>query len=66
MSNEGDAPGKEKKKKAALGMGRQTADRDKEGKGDTARAGATFDPKNFKGNVQLFRHLAEMSVSMSK
>lgn len=39
---------------------------DKKGKGDVARAGATFDPKNFKGNVQLFRHLAEMSVTMSR
>jgi len=35
----------------------------KAGEEKTARAGATFDPKNFKGNAMLFRHLNEVSLS---
>jgi hypothetical protein len=29
-----------------------------------ARAGGTFDPKLFKGNVMLFKHLNEVALSM--
>lgn len=29
-----------------------------------ARAGSTFDPKMFKGNIQLHKHLNEVAVSM--
>lgn len=35
----------------------------KEGEDKTARAGATFDPKMFKGNCMLFRHLNEASIA---
>ena len=31
-----------------------------------ARAGAIFDPSQFKGNVMLFEHLNEVSLSMLK
>jgi hypothetical protein len=27
------------------------------------RAGSTFDPKNFKGNIMLFKHLNEVSLA---
>jgi hypothetical protein len=35
----------------------------KEGEEQTARAGATFDPKMFKGNCMLFKHLNEASIA---
>jgi len=35
----------------------------KPGEEKSARAGATFDPKNFKGNAMLFRHLNEVALS---
>lgn len=35
----------------------------KEGEEKMAQAGATFDPKMFKGNCMLFRHLNEASLS---
>lgn len=38
----------------------------KKGQENQARAGATFDPKQFKGNVMLFQHLNEVSISMLK
>ena len=37
-----------------------------EGAENQARAGATFDPKQFKGNVMLFKHLNEVALSMMK
>ena len=37
-----------------------------EGQENQARAGATFDPKQFKGNVMLFKHLNEVALSMMK
>ena len=36
------------------------------GQENQARAGATFDPKLFKGNVMLFKHLNEVALSMMK
>ena len=36
----------------------------KPGQEHQARAGATFDPKQFKGNVMLFQHLNEVALSM--
>ena len=36
------------------------------GQENQARAGTTFDPKLFKGNVMLFKHLNEVSISMMK
>jgi hypothetical protein len=38
----------------------------KPGEENLARAGTTFDPKQFKGNCQLFSHLNEVSISMLK
>ena len=38
----------------------------KEGEERQARAGATFDPKNFKGNAALFQYLNQVSLSMMK
>lgn len=38
----------------------------KEGEEKQAKAGTTFDPKNFKGNAQLFIHLNEVALSMLK
>lgn len=31
-----------------------------------ARAGSIFDPDNYKGNIQLFGHLNEVSISMMR
>ena len=36
----------------------------KPGQENQARAGGTFDPKLFKGNVMLFKHLNEVALSM--
>ena len=33
------------------------------GEEKSARAGATFDPKNFRGNAMLFRHLNEVALA---
>ena len=38
----------------------------KKGQENQARAGATFDPKHFKGNAELFSYLNEVSLSMVK
>ena len=38
----------------------------KKGQEQQARAGATFDPKQFKGNAELFSYLNEVSLSMIK
>jgi len=38
----------------------------KAGEEKQARAGATFDPKNFKGNAMLFQHLNEVALSLIK
>ena len=38
----------------------------KQGQENQARAGATFDPKQFKGNAELFSYLNEVSLSMVK
>jgi hypothetical protein len=35
----------------------------KDGEGSDTRAGATFDPKNFKGNIMLFKHLNDVSLA---
>lgn len=38
----------------------------KKGQENQARAGATFDPKQFKGNTELFSYLNEVSLSLVK
>jgi hypothetical protein len=52
--------------KPSLDMGRLGTKAPKQAGERQGKAGATFDPKNFKGNVQLFRHLADISVSMCR
>ena len=37
-----------------------------QGEEATARAGGTFDPKNFKGNAMLFRYLNDVNLSMCR
>ena len=37
-----------------------------QGEEEQARAGATLDPKHFKGNAMFSEHLAEVAVSMLK
>jgi len=38
----------------------------KKGEEKQARAGATFDPKHFKGNAMFVQHLNEVAISMLK
>ena len=38
----------------------------KDGQEKLAKAGANFDPKNFKGNLMLFTYLNEISLSLLK